>query len=159
MLHYCICRQAELSWEDVLMRMKVIPCAAAAGVGISVFFAYADAAVCKAAIYFFSGLVILVLGIYIYMAVQHMKLKEFFWRFMPEEDKSVINYIGYLDVPGTLKLGKGRIDFIRKRNEALLKFDRDRAERLIATERKLCLLEWPMFILLLLIGLLAVKTE
>ena len=79
----------------------------------------------------------------------HWKLKAYFWRFMPEDDKAVINYGGYRR---TLFLNmlwaKKAKAFIRKRNEVLLEFDRERAERFIAAERKMCVAEYLFQLLL-----------
>lgn len=97
-------------------------------------------------------LLLLTVAHWIRFFVIHWKLKEYFWRTMPDEDTTVINYGGYRR---TLFLNvlwaKKAKAFIRKRNEVLLEFDRERAERFIAAERKMCVAEFLFIILLWLV--------
>ena len=80
---------------------------------------------------------------YFYLLVKHMKLKEYFWNIMSDENKKFINYIGYKkvlfvnDIPWANKLR----DFLQKRNSLLKKSDSLNAENLIILERKLCIME------------------
>lgn len=79
----------------------------------------------------------------------HWKLKAYFWRSMPEDDKAVINYGWHRRVlAADMPWAKREKTFIQKRNEVLLKFDRERAERFIAVERKMCVAEFLFIILL-----------
>lgn len=103
---------------------------------------------------------ILLLAVFVYWVrffVIHWKAKEFFCRFMPVEDKAVINYVWHRPVlSADVPWGKREKTFIQKRNEVLLKFDRARAERLIAAERKMCISEF-LFIILLFLFFLVTK--
>ena len=51
----------------------------------------------------------------------------------------MVNYFGRFYVFDMSKKNRAEM---RKRNEALLKFDRERAERLIAVERKMSIAHW-----------------
>ena len=75
-------------------------------------------------------------GCYICFGVVHFRLMQYFWRSMPDEDTAVINDRRRFPV---FDMGKRRRAEMRKRNEVLLKFDRERAERLIAAEHKMCI--------------------
>ena len=97
---------------------------------------------------------ILLAAVFVYWArffVIHWKAKEFFWRFMPEDDKTVINYGWHRPVlSADLPWRKREKTFIQKRNEVLLKFDRECAEHLIAAEWKMNAAEYLFVILLFL---------
>ena len=98
------------------------------------------------------SLSILTAGYWIRFFVLYFRLKQYFWRFMPEGDNAVVNYMWHrhplsADVPWAKK----EKAFIQKRNEVLLKFDRKRAERFIAAERKICFAEFLFVILLWLV--------
>ena len=97
-------------------------------------------------------LLLLTVAHWIRFFVIHWKVKAYFWRTMPEDDKAVINYGGYRRTLflNVLWVKKAKA-FIRKRNEVLLKFDRERAERFIAAERKMCVAEFLFIILLWLV--------
>ena len=95
---------------------------------------------------------ILTLAYWVRLLVIHWKLKAYFWRFMPEDDKSVINYVWHRRVlAADLPWAKKEKAFIQKRNQVLLEFDRERAERFIAAERKMCIAEFLFIILLWLV--------
>ena len=81
---------------------------------------------------------LLVFGYHIYLDVVHFRLIQYFWRSMPDEDTAVINDMLALHIFGMLK----KRAEMQKRNEVLLKFDRERAERLIAVERKMDIAYW-----------------
>ena len=94
---------------------------------------------------------LLTLAYWVRFFVIHWKAKEFFWRFLPEDDKAVINYVWHRPVlSADVPWAKREKTFIQKRNEVLLKFDRERAEHLIAAERKMNAAEYLFVILLFL---------
>jgi hypothetical protein len=95
---------------------------------------------------------ILLAAVFVYWArffVIHWKAKAHFRRCLPEDDKAVIDYRWHRTplFPDVLWWKKEHA-FIRKRNEVLLEFDRERAERLIAAERKMCISEYLFQLLL-----------
>lgn len=104
---------------------------------------------------------ILLAAVFVYWVrffVIHWKAKEFFCRFLPEDDKAVINYVWHRPVlSADVPWAKMEKTFIQKRNEVLLKFDRERAERLIAAERKMNAAEY-LFIILLFLFFLVTKS-
>jgi len=112
-------------------------------------------------IFFKVAMGILLLAVFVYWArffVIHWKAKEFFCRFLPEDDKAVINYVWHRPVlSADVPWAKMEKTFIQKRNEVLLKFDRERAERLIAAERKMNAAEY-LFIILLFLFFLVTKS-
>ena len=94
-------------------------------------------------------LLLLTVAHWVRFFVIHWKVKAYFWRFMPEDDKAVINYGGYrIPLFPDVLWWKKEHAFIRRRNEVLLEFDRERAERLIAAERKMCIAEYLFQLLL-----------
>ena len=100
-----------------------------------------------------SILPLLTLAYWIRFFVIHWKMKAHFWRFMPEDDKAVINYGWHRrTLLWNVPWAKKEKAFIQKRNEVLLEFDRERAERFIAAERKMCISEFLFIILLWLLS-------
>ena len=90
--------------------------------------------------------------------VIHWKLKEYFWRTMPDEDTAVINGGWTQWSSFNPPWSKKKRDFIRHRNKVLLKFDRERAKRFIEAERKMDVAKYLLIITLWLLGLTCVAT-
>ena len=95
---------------------------------------------------------ILLAAVFVYWVrffVIHWKMKAHFRRFIPEGDKAVIDYRWHrIPLFPDVLWWKKEHAFIRKRNEVLLEFDRERAERFIAAERKMCIAEYLFQLLL-----------
>jgi len=101
---------------------------------------------------------LLTLAYWVRFFVIHWKLKEYFWRTMPDEDTAVIN-VGWTQRSSfNPPWSKKERDFIQKRNDVLLKFDRERAERFIEAERKMDVAKYLLIIMLWLLGLTYVAT-
>ena len=70
-----------------------------------------------------------------------MKAKGFFWAELPVSKKEVINYLGYKKVlfAEDLPHAKNLRAFLNKRNSILREFNSSMAEKLINSEKRLCI--------------------
>ena len=84
--------------------------------------------------------------IYVRALFRFIKVKEFFWNSLPERDKDCINGFpnglprypisGYYQ-KHPLPWAKETVDELLKRNEILLKYDKEKAEQLFLAEKQL----------------------
>ena len=84
---------------------------------------------------------LLATAFFIYNLRCHMKAKGFFWAELPDSQKESVNYIGYKKVLFVTELphAKNLCAFLNKRNSILREFNSSMAEKLINSEKRLCI--------------------
>ena len=84
---------------------------------------------------------LLAIAFFIYNLRCHIKAKEFFWIELPDSQKESVNYIGYKKVLFVTELphAKNLCAFLNKRNLILRDFNSSMAEKLINSEKRLCI--------------------
>ena len=98
---------------------------------------------------------------YIILSYKYSKLKEYFWTNLNNYDKEVVNYGFHRSAHA--KEGGGLLPFSKywekeklfqeKRNETILKFDKEKGQSLIAIEAKLSDFEYILFFLFFILSI------